>query len=338
MKKGLGLFTFFAKKDPVSVKDAPYVLYADTQTKMGTFVNMQCLSQSRDLAEECTAQAFLRIDELERIFSRHDSASLLSVLNAQGSLWDFPVEFKTVLEQSLAAEKLTFGAFNPSVLPVLEYLERHKQINGKELQEHFSRIIREPFVCGDNKIFLKQSGSTLTLDAIAKGYIVDCAAAVFEQKGIHNYLINAGGDIRVKGMKSLEKGREKTWRIAIEDPYKQGNYPAVFSLMRGALATSGNYEKNFGADRHHIILPSIRETDEQEKRLVLSGSSEHTSPTVKSVSVIAPDAMQADAYATAISCMPVDVALEYVNAHAELACMIIAADDSVHKSKNWIIR
>lgn len=337
--KGLGLLTFFAKKTPSpAAVNAPFVLAAETQVKMGTFVNLQCLSQSRDLAEECIARAFSRIDELEAIFSRHSGSSLLSVLNAQGTLQDFPPEFKTVLEQALLTEKQTFGAFNPSVLPVLEYLEGHTRINADELRDSFSRIIPEPFLFENKKIVLKQRESILTLDAIAKGYIVDCAAAVFEQKGIHNYLINAGGDIRVKGMKSLEKGQEKTWRIAIEDPYKQGNYPAVFSLMRGALATSGNYEKSFGGNRHHIILPSMQSIGREGSGLALAGSFEHTSPTVKSVSVIAPNAMQADAFATAISCMPVDVALEYVNAHTELACMIIAEDDSVHKSKNWIMR
>lgn len=347
-----GLFTFFAKKNSVPVKqERQYVLLADTQVKMGTFVNMQCLSESRDLAQACMARAFLRIDELEEIFSRHNSSSLLSVLNSQGAVQDFPPEFKAVLEQSLLVEKQTFGAFNPSVLPVLKYLEQHKTVNSKELQEHFSRIVHEPVSVQDKKIFLKQSESIVTLDAIAKGFIVDCAAQVFEQSGVQNYLINAGGDIRVKGMKSLEKGQEKTWRIAIEDPYKQGNYPAVFSLMRGALATSGSYEKSFGQNRHHIILPSLKSyalpeivgqngktVQKRQTVLSLAGDSEHTSPSVKSVSVIAPNAMQADAFATAISCMPVSVALDYINNHAELACMIIAEDDSVHKSKNWIIR
>lgn len=369
MQKKSGLFTFFAAKKSVPAKpNKNNVLIGDTQVKMGTFANMQCLCESADLAKECIARAFLRIDELEKIFSRHSSSSLLSVLNSQGSVQDFPSEFKAVLEQSLLIEKQTYGAFNSSVLSVLKYLEEHDRVNARELQEQFARIIHAPVVVQDKKISLKQSESIVTLDAIAKGFIVDCAAQVFEQSGVQNYLINAGGDIRVKGMKSLEKGQEKTWRIAIEDPYKQGNYPAVFSLMRGALATSGNYEKNFGENRHHIILPSLEshqasafdgqnrqgdltgtgQTDRGEQfgvsgqangaGLSLAGNSEHTSPTVKSVSVIAPNAMQADAFATAISCMPVNIALDYINNHAELACMIIAGDDSVHKSKNWIIR
>lgn len=332
--KGLGLFKFFAGKPHTEPNRVPYVLVSETQTKMGTFVNLQCLAQSEDLAKECIAQAFLTIDRLERIFSRHDGSSLLSVLNAQGTIRDFPREFFDVLQNSLMIERESRGAFNPSVLSVLRYLETHASVRKKELQETFSRIVSQPVLVSDNKISLKHSESIITLDAIAKGYIVDCAAEVFEAKGIHNYLINAGGDIRVKGMKSLESGQEKMWKIAIEDPYKKGNYPAVFSLMRGALATSGNYEKNFGENRHHIILPSL----DENSPLALAGDSEHTSPTVKSVSVIAPNAMQADAFATAISCMPVDIALDYINNHTEFACMIIAEDDSVHKSKNWIIR
>lgn len=334
--KGLGLFNFFAKKVPQqTVKKENFVHVSDTQAKMGTFVNLQCLAMSEQSAKETIAQAFLHIDRLEQIFSRHDSASLLSVLNAQGSLTDFPKEFKCVLVQARAIENQTYGAFNPSVLPVLKYLETNSHITAKEFQENFSRIIKNPVHISEKNIQLKQSDSTITLDAIAKGYIVDQTAAFFEKQGIHDYLINAGGDIRVKGMKSYQKGQEKTWRIAIEDPYKQGNYPAVFSLMRGALATSGSYEKNFGNKRSHIILPSL-ENDNQQ--LFVSGSFEHISPTVKSVSVVAPTAMQADAYATAISCMPVQNAIDYINKDTRLACMIIAEDDSITCSKNWRLR
>lgn len=336
--KGLGLFRFFAKKEALhNAGNENLIFVSDMQIKMGTFVNIQCLAASKDLAEECIARAFLHIDRLEQVFSRHDGSSLLSVLNMQGSLCDYPAEFKTVLEHALNIENRTAGAYNPSVLAVLEYLEKNSLVNATDLRERFALIIKNPVDFADNKIRLKQSGSIVTLDAIAKGYIVDFVANFFEEKGIRNYLINAGGDIRVNGMKSFEKGNEKTWKIAIEDPYKQKNYPAVFSLMRGAVATSGNYEKNFGEKGSHIILPAIQERIGQ-KECFPQGTAEHVSPFVKSVSVIAPEAMQADAYATALSCMPVDAAVEYVNKHAQLACMIIAEDDSKHYSDNWKLR
>ena len=333
------MFNFFAKKIPAKHgQKEDFVHVSETHVKMGTFVNLQCLAMREELAKEKIKQAFIRIDELDQIFSRHDSASLLSVLNTQGSLTDFPREFKFVLEQAQSIENQTCGAFNPSVLPVLKYLETSAHITAKEFQENFARIIKNPVSLSENKIQLKQRESTITLDAIAKGYIVDSAASFFEEQGIHDYLINAGGDIRVKGMKSYQKGQEKTWRIAIEDPYKQNNYPAVFSLMRGALATSGSYEKKFGENRNHIILPNFEKNDSQTAAFFTGGSFEHMSPTVKSVSVVASNALQADAYATAISCMPVQNALEYINKHTALACMIITENDSIFYSKNWRLR
>ena len=60
----------------------------------------------------------------------------------QGLLCDYPAEFKTVLEHALSIENRTAGAFNPSVLAVLEYLEKNSLVNAKDLQERF---------CSDNK-------------------------------------------------------------------------------------------------------------------------------------------------------------------------------------------
>ena len=84
--RGLGLFNFFTKKVPSNsttplgtVKKENFVHVSNTQVKMGTFVNLQCLAESGQLAKETIARVFLRIDSLEQIFSRHDSASLLSV-------------------------------------------------------------------------------------------------------------------------------------------------------------------------------------------------------------------------------------------------------------------
>ena len=332
MKRILSFFTKQTQKKNI----IPCILVSKTEVKMGTFVNLQCLAESEDLALMVLEKAFVLIDNLELLFSRHDSSSLLSVLNAQGKIQDFPQEFSFVLEQANKVEEKTFGAFNASVLPVLEYLETHKKISKKDLVQCFQYIQEKSIQLSEKNICLANSDTKITLDAIAKGFIVDAVGELFEQHGIINYLINAGGDIRIRGMKSLEKGQEKSWRVAIEDPYKKGNYPAVFTLMRGALATSGNYEKNFGKNYHHIILPHLSQ-DNNEKKISLTSLEENVSPLVKSVSVLANTAMEADAYATAISCMPIETALSYVE-QVNLSCFIIDEEDKVHTSKNWIVR
>ncbi len=140
---------------------------------MGTFVNLQCLAESEDLGLSVIEKAFLLIDNLELLFSRHNSASLLSILNTQGSIKDFPQEFAFVLENANIVEKKTFGAFNASVLPVLEYLETHTKISHKELLDCF-QFVRSNFIqISHTDILLTNSDSKITLDAIAKGFIVD---------------------------------------------------------------------------------------------------------------------------------------------------------------------
>ncbi len=333
MKK---LFSFFTKQAPKK-NIFPNILVSKTEKKMGTFVNLQCLVASEDLALFVMEKAFLLIDKLELLFSRHDTTSLLSVLNEQGSITDFPKEFSFVLEQANRVEEKTSGAFNSSVLPVLEYLETHKNISQKELSYCFQLIDSHAIQISEKKVCLAHSDMKITLDAIAKGFIVDKIGELFEEYGIVNYLINAGGDIRICGMKSLEKGYEKSWKVAIEDPYKKGNYPSVFTLMRGALATSGNYEKYFSGNTHHIILPRLQQKADEKMPLSLINMEENISPLVKSVSVLANTAMEADAYATAISCMPIETALSYVE-QINLSCFIIDEKDIIHTSKNWLVR
>ena len=87
----------------------------------------------------------------------------------------------------------------------------------------------------------------ISLDGIAKGYIVDQAANLINLNRIKYALINAGGDVRVIGGKSPNKA----WKIGIKDPLEKREYTEVFELNNGAVATSGNYENYFDKDKIH---------------------------------------------------------------------------------------
>ena len=100
---------------------------------------------------------------------------------------------------------------------------------------------------------LESSEQRLSLDGVAKGYIVDRAVAVLRSHGIHNALVNAGGDIMALGRTE----RNTPWRIAIQDPFKSGGYLRVISLSDQAVATSGSYEIFFDPEKsyHHLLNP-----------------------------------------------------------------------------------
>ena len=303
-------------------------IYSETRLLMGTVVTLKVAHGNKDFAYESFAKAFAEMERAEALFTRHKSSSALSLLNTQKKLSDAPQDLITVLRETQKIEKMSGGAFNPSVLPVLEYLEAQNSVSQSEIKELFALVQRNSIQINNNSIALSQGDIKITLDGIAKGYIVDKAAQVFEACGVQDFLINAGGDVRAKGMKQSSLLNKEAWRVAIEDPNKQNNYPAVLSLYHGALATSGSYEKAFAGNLHHIIMPSYAES-------ALSSQTQ-ISPNLRSVSVLAPTAMEADALSTALSCMSIENALNLVDKMASISCFIIAQDDSVHKSKNWI--
>src|SRR5262249_5610265 len=119
---------------------------------------------------------------------------------------------------------------------------------------------------GTNKIIL--SGNTLTksspcvhidVNGIAQGYSVDLVADFLESKGITDYLVEIGGEIRVKGHKQ-PSGEKMT--IGIEGPSGNNNdaFPMkkILRIDHGAVTTSGNYRKYYeagGQKISHLINP-----------------------------------------------------------------------------------
>lgn len=134
---------------------------------------------------------------------------------------------------------------------------------------------------------LRKQLATVTLDAnaLVPGFAADRIAARFEQLGLRNFLVDIGGEFRLRGR--TVGGRP--WRIAIEAPMPDEQRPMrVLAVTDCAIATSGSYRNYFvDQDRHysHVLDPR-------------TGSP--VSHDLVSVTVIAPSALQADAWATTL--------------------------------------
>jgi thiamine biosynthesis lipoprotein len=97
------------------------------------------------------------------------------------------------------------------------------------------------------------NGTALDLGGIAKGFAVDRAAGALRAAGADNFVVNAGGDLRVSGTKN-----GKPWRIGIQDPRAPDRLLRVVTPREGAFVTSGDYERYFlweGERYHHILDP-----------------------------------------------------------------------------------
>jgi thiamine biosynthesis lipoprotein len=157
----------------------------------------------------------------------------------------------------------------------------------------------------------------LTLDGIAKGYVVDRLAGVLERHGVTRYLVDAGGDIRARGTK--EGG--VPWTVAVRDPALGGSYSDMLHVVGGAVATSGSYLRAYDAEGlHHHVFDA--------------GTGCSPARTL-SASVVAPTAMAADALATAVLLMEPRGAVRFVDGLRGCACLIIDREGAAVRSRRW---
>lgn len=297
---------------------------SQTRIAMGTYVSMTAVHQSRDQAEEAIGLAFGEIDRLVSVFSRHDPTTPLSVLNNESALSDPPPELVGLLRQSLALNRTSGGAFDVTVLPLIELFQA--RLSGKaasfpsarEVEDALERVGSEHLeITSGGGLRFSRPGMGITLDGIAKGYIVDQASRVLAGNGIENFLVNAGGDIRTSGRRS----GKTPWTVAIEDPRKKGAYPSVIQLTDGAVATSGNYEVYFDKDKifHHVVDPR-------------TGLSPHHST---SVSVVAESVMMADALSTTVFVQEPGEGTRFIDSLEKTACLVLGTDGERYKSRGW---
>lgn len=167
----------------------------------------------------------------------------------------------------------------------------------------------------------KRATATLDLSAIAKGYAVDRIAALLDRSGCSAYLVELGGEVRVRG----HNASGKPWRIGIESPDGEG-LAGWLSLLDGAVATSGDYRQSRpqndieGGRVSHIIDPRTGMPIRHK---------------LASVTVVADTATLADAYATALLVLGENAGLAFAERH-DLAAVFIrrtATGYAVEQSK-----
>lgn len=297
------------------------VQVSETRNLMGTFVTITLFHSSREKVQEVLGEAFCRMENLIQIFNRHENSSPVSYLNERGFINDPPPELIKILRRSMMIHLRTRGAFDITVKPVLDLYEAEKE-SGRlpstfSIQAALSRVGADGVEIGPKKITFCQEGMGITLDGIAKGNVVDKTVTFLQGNGIRHALVDAGGDLRVIGGRSVGL----PWRIAVYDPYNGTKSQEIISLVEGAVATSGSYMVYFDQEKihHHILSPD-------------SGVSP---PWSVSATVIAPSAEEADAWATSLMVLSPEVGRSLINRDERLASMLITRDGKKVPSLKW---
>ncbi|WP_457625355.1 FAD:protein FMN transferase [Persephonella sp.] len=234
-------------------------------------------------ADEIPEEAFRVFKKIDKYFSIYRDDSLICRLNKEKKL-EADDLFLNLLWLSIRIHKETGGYFDVS-LGNLTY-KYGEGVYGCDFEKTGSTGMENIEISGKT-VYLK-NGISLDFGGIAKGYAVDKASGIFRKKGL-NAVIKASGDIRCIGKCS----------ICIKDPLKDGVFLCFRTKKKEtAVSTSGVYERFIGnTDNNHLISPKTGRS---------SG--------ILSVTVFGDiDSASLDAYATAVSVMPVEKGVEFLN-------------------------
>jgi len=257
---------------------------------------------------------------INKSMSTYQANSDISKLNRNESI-EIDEHFIKVYDASKEIYGLTEGAFDPSIGNVVnawKFGAEHtiEVIDSLKIDSLMQYVGYDKTYRHNNTIRKSNPNVYIEFNAIAKGYGVDVIGEFLEGQNANNYLIEIGGEIRVKGVNSE---KQSNWKVGVEEPNFEGKQSILkaIALQDEAMATSGTYRK-FKVDENGNRYAHIIDTE--------TGYPSKTN--LLSISVIAKDCMVADAYATAFKAMGIEKVKTFLKLRPELKVFLIFENDN----------
>ncbi len=297
----------------------------DTRLLMGTVVNLTVAGVSRAEGERAIAACLDKMQALEAVMSRYLPESQLSQLNQAGVLRQPAQALVEVVTRAQAISGTTRGAYDITVKPLVDLYQQTAAASAglptvEQIEAALGLVGYQKLHCSDELIEMEVKGMQITLDGIAKGYIVDQGVAVLKSLGFANVMVEAGGDLIAAGVKDAQT----PWRVGIQSPRQAAEgLIARLDVSNKAVATSGDYMQFFSDDlmNHHILDPRKG----------------HSSPYIASATVIAPTCLQADALATALMVLEPGEGLGLIEALPDIEALLVSKTLEEHRSSGFSV-
>lgn len=301
------------------------------------------------------AKLFARLRELNDIFNNYSDASEISRVNRDAADMPIPVsqDFFVVLKTALDFARLTGGAFDPTVGPLVKLwgfgkeprVPSQEEIQAAQKLVGWQNVLIDQNAGGEPKGFTDQEGAAsidnssqdqnpaagpsvrftksgirLDLGAIAKGYAADCLVDILRQHSVQRASISLGGNVYVYG----KKPGGSLWSVAIRDPNKPGQNSFMLKTQDSTVVTSGAYERFFEQDGKiygHIFDPATGFPAD-------SG--------LASVTIVSQTSMIADALSTSLFVLGMEKIPEIKKSAlaGDFDCVLVDASGKAYASKN----
>lgn len=292
---------------------------------MGSRFDISVVAENQQQGDAYIDLAINEISRIEKIISSWDVHSQTSLINKNSGIQPVKVnkELFQLIQRAIKISKLTDGAFDITYasmdkvwkfdgsmteMPSVEVIKRSVEKIG------YQNIVLDE---ASQTVFLKLEGMKIGFGAIGKGYAADKAKALLQDKGVKGGIINASGDLNAWG----KQPDGKDWMVAIVNPLNKSKVFSWLPVYNSAVVTSGNYEKYVafnGVLYSHIIDPRTG----------------YPSTGILSASIFTQNAELADALATSVFVMGLDVGLDFINQLQGVECIIVDKDNKVYTSNN----
>lgn len=292
-----------------------------SRPKMGTYARILIFTSQFEKAHAAIESAFQHMSELEAIMTLFSDTSALSRLNLDGKLYDPPPALVDTLQWGQRVAALSGGAFDMTVEP-LEKLFRQSFKKGvfpgaQSIYRTMDQVGFFELDVSGSRVSFQRPGMAVTLNGVAKGYIVDAGLEEIKRWGFDRVLLEAGGDLGF-----IAPAGAPAWRIGIQDPWgPMGETCGVASARNGAIATSGDYFDAYTSDRsfNHIIDPRHG----------------YSPPELSSASVLAPTTCLADTLSTAVMVLGSKAGLAMIEGLSGVECLLVSKTGNMVRSSGF---
>ncbi len=291
---------------------------------MGTVVDVTLWTDDKAGARKAADAVFAEFTRVDALMSSWLPDSAVARINKAAGSRSIVVgdELMTLIGAALVAGKESEGAFDITVGAFRGLWKFDQDVDGsipsKNDVAQRAKLVNYQEVEVSPKarsVKLARKGMRITLGGIAKGHAVDRSVAILRAQGFEDFILQAGGDLFVSG----DRGTRK-WRVGIRDPRGDRDESfAVAEISNRTFSTSGDYERfviKDGVRYHHLLDPATGRPATRSR----------------SVTVLAPDALTADIWSTALFVLGHDKGIKIVEARKEIDAVFVDSDNHVHIS------
>lgn len=251
-------------------------------------------------ADDLSSGIHKTLTEVDNSLSTFNDSSVITAINTNRST-ELDDRLLKIITTSQTISQATHGSFDITVAPLVNAwgfgFKNAETLDSLQIDSILAFVGMDKIRVDGHHLTKSDPRTMLDCNAIAKGYGVDAVGEYLEQSGVTNYMVEIGGEVRVRG----KNDKNSSWRIGINEPVDDSlsvvqDLENIIEVENISMATSGNYRNFYIKDNKKYAHTIDPKTGYPIQHNILSST------------VLAKDCMTADAYATAFMVCGLDSA------------------------------